>query len=552
MSGLLAFIILFGVLVFIHELGHFIMAKYFKVGVEKFALGYGPKVVGKKIGETEYLIAAFPLGGYVKMVGDDPEDEATVLDSGAELSADSFLAKPAWQRILIVLMGPIANLLLPLILFTGLFMFGQPYLSNEVGHVSADSPAAEAGLLPGDRIVAIDAQPVKKWSQLAKIIKESAAKPLQLTVERQQTTTQLQVTPKTTDGLNPFGETIQVGSIGINPQSFALHLHIPDTNSTAAQAGLQSGDLLVAVDEVAVRYPWQIRERLQQSQAKQVTLAVQRGEQQKDVFLQKSLLLANSGEMTLHLAGIFLQELVINQIMEESIAADKGIQHHDIMIAVNDKPLLSWFSFQEIVQNNQGEALNLTILREGQLRPIDIRPRMVEQTEELTGQTFRQRMLGVTTKGEIRSDTILTERVLNPIRAFAMSFERCFEITRLTVIGFGKLISGKISSKSLGGPILIYQLAGRSWRSGFHSFMNMLVLISITLGVLNLLPIPVLDGGHIMFYTAELIMGRPVKARTRQLAQQVGIILLLGLMIFAFYNDLTRIGWLNWLQGVFS
>ena len=557
-SNLLAFVVLFGVLVFVHELGHFLMAKYFKIGVEKFSLGYGPKIFSKRYGGTEYIISALPLGGYVKMVGDEPVDERQAEEEQKELPEDSFLAKPPWQRILVVLMGPVANLVLPIVLVAGLYMIGQPYITTQVGYVAPDSPASEAGLRPGDTILSVAGEKVLKWNEMSKIINSRSGQPTTLVLERlgEAETVTITTTPKEADGQNEFGEKVRVGQIGIDPVSFKPQVAIPNENSAAWAAGLRSGDTIKKVDGVEVFYFWQVAELVERSKNAAIPFIIDRQGEEQAVEINRQLFLIEGEIASLARAGIYHQQLVVDKVLENSVAAEKGIEPGDVLVGLNDKPLFGFTHFQKAMQANRGEEAALTVLRGGETINLNFSPKLVEEKHELTGEKVKQRMLGVSTKGEVRS-TLGTLQVLNPFKALLLGVDRCYQITRLTIIGFGKLITGSVSPKSLGGPILIYQLAGNSWKDGLNSFVHMLVLISISLGILNLLPIPVLDGGHLVFYTIEMIQGKPISARTRELAQQVGILLLLCLMIFAFYNDLMRIswskvGWWVWIKGLFS
>ena len=557
MSNLIAFIILFGILVFVHELGHFLMAKYFKIGVEKFALGFGPKVFGKKVGETEYMICALPLGGFVKMVGDEPIDEKDAEAGNTKIPENGFLAKHPLKRIGVVLMGPIANLILPIVLYMVVYLVGQPYLSTQVGHVVPDSVAANAGLLPGDEITAIDGEVVLKWTKMTKKIEDLGKTPTVLSVKRGTKELEVKVTPVIADGLSPFGEVIPVGRIGISPESFLATIYVPGEETPAYKAGLRTGDEIVAVQGESIDYFSEFETAIASTANKTLELTVKRDGKKLSHQLDFGLFYSENTRVVLANLGLFPQSMVIDKVLPDTIASEKGLQSKDVLYAINDNVLSDWFGFQETIQNNKGEALNLMLIRAGEFINVDLTPRMEEEEQELTGEKTKRRMLGVSSMGRLRTSNIKTERILNPIKSFRESFERCFFIAKLTVVGFGKLITGQVSTKSLGGPILIYQLAGRSWKSGIFSFINMLVLISITLGILNLLPIPVLDGGHLMFYTVELITGRPVKTKTRQMAQQVGVILLVGLMVFAFYNDLGRIswdevGWVKWIKGMFS
>ncbi len=350
-ANIISFVIVLGVLIFAHEFGHFLLAKLMGVGVEKFSLGFGPKIVGKKIGMTEYMISSIPLGGYVKMVGEEPD---TKLDDS--LIPLSFSHKGLLKRSLIVLAGPAFNLLLSVVIFFVFFQVaGLPIMKPEVGEVQEGMPAYESGMRAGDSIVSINGTPVSRWDELASLIKQSGGRPLQIEILRDNERISLRITPKLVSSQNLFGE----------------------------------------------------------------------------------------------------------------------------------------------------------------------------QTEKY--------LIGITASGAFS-----VER-LNPFQAVAEGVYQTWQIAKLTVVAIGKVISGTVSAKTLAGPIMIAQLAGQQAKAGIINLIFFIALLSVNLGIINLLPIPVLDGGHLMFFIIEAITRKPVNIKMREVAQQVGVFILVLLMIFVFYNDIARV-----------
>jgi len=351
MTSILSFILVLGLLIFIHELGHFLLARVFGVGIETFSLGYGTRLFGKKVGRTDYRISLLPLGGFVKMVGEEPGSEIPPEDIPV-----SFTHQHVLKRMAIVGAGPVFNILLAVVLLFGLFQAsGLILYKPEVGSVSAGGPAESSGLLPGDMILEINGTPIQSWDEMTRIISQSNLKPLSMKIQRNSEVLVKTVTPERIVSQNLFGEDIERIMIGI---------------------------------------------------------------------------------------GI----------------GDKTFTRH-----------------------------------------------------------------------------------LNVLEAFTESIDRTYSITKLTVLSVVKLVQGTLSVKTLGGPIMIAEMAGQNAKAGLASLVGFIALISINLAILNLLPIPVLDGGHLLFFFFELILRRPVSLRVREIAQQAGMFILLVLMIYVIYNDISRL-----------
>lgn len=350
MGGLLVAVLLLGVLIFVHELGHFLAARMLGVGVERFSIGFGPKIWGIQKGETEYVLALIPLGGYVKLVGEDPDEEV-----GEEVKERSFSHKPLGVRVAVVAAGPFFNLLLAVVVMTGVYLVGVPVLEPVVGQVMAGSPAERGGLKPGDFIVSIDGKKIESWGDLAAVVQRNPGKPLKVVVKRKGRLVTLTVVPEKVEARNIFGEKKVVGKVGI------------------VAAG---------------------------------TYRIQRA---------------------------------------------------------------------------------------------------------------------------------------NPFMALIRGVEYTVNMIYLTLVGIVKILERVVPAKSVGGPILIVQMASKQVKSGFISLLTFMAFISINLGIINLFPIPILDGGHLLFFAIEGIRGKPVSTRTREMAQQVGLAIIIAIMALAFYNDISRI-----------
>jgi len=439
---ILVAIILLGVLIFVHELGHFLVAKRSGVGVLKFSLGFGPKLFGVKRGETEYLISALPLGGYVKMIGEDPGDHS----AEATDPRRSFSRKSVGTRASIILAGPLANLLLPILIFWGVFTFdGQPYLLPVIGTPEAGSPAAVAGLLPGDRVVAVDGQKIEAWDEALAAVRASSGRALTFTMRRDGRTFDVRLEPRPLKIQDVFGQEIEVWDVGLQEPLISTRIGPLEPGDIAQKAGIKSGDQIVALNGV---------------------------------------------------------------------------------------PVSDWEQMRKGIRSSPGKPLRLTVEREGQRFDIVVTPRSIKQRTAKGEEEIGQIGIGPAPDSYYRR--------LNPVSALAAGAQKTGEFSVLIVQGFVKLVQAKISPKTIGGPILIIQTAGEVVQRGAVPILTFTALISINLAILNLLPIPVLDGGHLLFTLIEWLRGKPVSLRKREIAQQVGMVLIIGLMIFAFYNDLFR------------
>jgi regulator of sigma E protease len=349
-TSIISVTILLSVLIFFHEFGHFIVAKLSGVAVLKFSLGFGPRLIGKKIGETEYMISLIPLGGYVKMVGEGPDEELSPEDQER-----SFSKQNVWKRIAIVTAGPAFNLLLAFLIFAVVNIYGLPVLKPRIGDIQPNSAAVESGMKTGDTITRIGEKVVTKWDDISDAISKSNGSTLSVEALRDSTLLVFAVTPKFIDSRNLFGEKKKSYKIGISP----------------------------------------------------------------------------------------------------------------------------------------------------------------------SGETFIER--------------------LGPFSSLFRAVEQTWRISELTILSIVKMLQGVISPKTMGGPIFIAQLAGAQVKQGIVPFVLFMALLSVNLGILNLLPIPVLDGGHLFFLGIELLTGKEVNVRFREVAQQIGFTVLLLLMVFVFLVDIERL-----------
>ncbi len=348
---IISFVVSLGILIFIHEFGHFVAAKLFGIRVERFSLGFGPRLLGKEVGDTDYRISAFPLGGYVKMLGESGEEEIP-----EDLEPVSFSHQPLRRRFAVVAAGPGSNLLLAVFLYALIFaFFGLTKTTTDIGSVTPDSPAEAAGLQAEDKVLEVNGVEVQEWSDLSELIQESGGNSVQLKLQRRDKIFTVELTPE------------------------------------------------------------------------------------------------------------------------------------------------------------------------------------IKKTQTILGEEVNRPLIGI-----VASNNFVVEKV-NPFQAMYYAVDQTVAMIKLTFVVLGKLLAGAISPKTLAGPIGIAQMSGQVAKAGPLAFLSFLALLSINLGILNLLPIPILDGGHLLFFCIEGVMGKPLSIKKRELAQQVGLFLLIVLMVFVFYNDIYRL-----------
>jgi regulator of sigma E protease len=519
------FLLLLGVLIFVHELGHFIVAKLCGVKVETFSLGFGRAVLRRSVGETEYRIAWLPLGGYVKMLGEAPGEELPLADRQR-----SFNAQPVGRRISIALAGPAMNLVLPVFVVAGMAMTGLPKATSLIGGVQPDTPAARAGLEPGDRIVAIDGKDIWRWEDLARAVKAGVGEPLSLDLEREGERLTLEVVPER----GPEGKGVVFGA---EHSTASATLALPDPDGLAARAGLQTGDRVVAVNGESVADRYAFLAALETAKGP-VELEVVRQADDDELRIRVTLR-AGPGAWSLERIGAVPVDFSVVAVHPGSPAKQAGLEPGDIFLRADGEPVSSFEQLAVRIRGGGGAPLALVVLRKGQELEFEVVPKRSPTQRDGKVETIWAIGIGggpPHALGEIRDEV-----VLNPLRALGFGAVRTAEVFGLTMSGIWQLVSGRIGMENLAGPIGIGKFAGDYFREeGWYPYLNLLAIISVNLAILNLLPIPVLDGGQILLVIAEIFRGGPLSTRAREIAQTVGLSLILLLMGFAFWNDILR------------
>ncbi len=563
-SSIVPMIVLLGLLIFVHELGHFLVAKYYKVRVEVFSLGFGPKIFKVKRGETVYAISAIPLGGYVKMFGDDP-----TADVGTELKQFAFTHKPVGQRIAIVLAGPLMNLGFAVILFAGVANLGEQALAPKLGDIDTDTAAYSAGFRSGDTLVSSNSEgsPFKTWDEFQHIVDGSADKPLQITVERAGSGQKevVQVTPKLTANKNVLSWDREVGEIdGLSYLSRASVVGVSNPESLAGKAGLKTGDIVQTVNGTKVTRWRELKDLIEKNTNETLALEVERGLlDEKDPT--KSGLPPESSPLKINIAisaelkgqpadkilavlGVEFPELFLANIEKGSPAETAGLKRGDRVVSMDDQQVQTFEqvathirSFgQSVKKDAKAQTLAMAVIREGKEIKIAVSPNMKERMNPM-GREERRFEVGIRPLIVDAPAQTIELSFSNPISAFQRGIVQTWNWTSLTVLSFVRLIQMEVSPKNIGGFLSIGKMAKQSWQMGVSQFLRMMAIISINLFVLNLFPVPVLDGGHLVFYSIEALRGAPLSMRKMEIAQQVGLVLLLGLMVFALFNDFSRL-----------
>ncbi len=536
MLSILGFVLVLIPLVVVHELGHFLFAKLFKVRADAFSVGFGPVILKKKWGETEFRLSAIPLGGYVKLLGEDPSVELSEEDRKRSLHAQ----KP-WKRFFIFFGGPLFNFIWAAIVFMAMMAIGEPQISTVVGRVLHDSPAAKAGIIAGDKISAIDGTKVEKLEDLYTLLTDKPSTDVELSIERAGKTVPVRFATGSEDGFSVYGEKKSVGTIeGIIPSGRSTRIGISSPDSIAAKAGIKAGDEVVSIAGTPVKTFEELEtaySSLKLAAGAPLLLKIKSEGAEQEVSLAGKW----SGDLGVDF-GIHSTELFIEQAIPGTPAEKAGIKKMDQLIAVNGSPIRSFFELRRKIQKSGEEKgkVNVTVVREGKTMTFEIIPQETTERDPLL-KKLKQFTIGVMPMASMLEPVMVIERTLNPFQLLYRGTARMIDLSQKNLVSIFKMIMGQVSVKSLGGPILIGKLAGDSISRGLLDFLKMMAILSIGLGVLNILPIPVLDGGHIVLLGIEAVRGRSLSLKQIEVVQSVGLAVILFIMIIVMKNDISRL-----------
>jgi regulator of sigma E protease len=548
MLSILGFILILAPLVVVHEMGHFLMARLFGVKAEVFSVGFGPTIWSRQRGETEWKLSAVPLGGYVKLLGEEPGQELP-----PELASRSLQRALPWKRFMIFFGGPLFNFIFASIVFMAIQVIGEEQPKSVVGRVLPASIAASTGLMTGDEVFEVAGKPVSTFEDMAGIFAEYPAKKVEFKVHRPgiSQVLNLNVTPASVDGYSAFGEKIQQGEVtGLLPAGRDAIVGVSSPNSAGAVAGVKTGDRIKLWNGQTVKNFEEIEAWfVQVPKGQQVMLEMEpscagaKGAE-KDCrkpykyFFTKSGKTSSFSEET----GVYSSELFVEKPVEKSPAAGAGLIHGDRLIAVNGENLTSFFDLREKVQKSgeAGKRMKIEWERDGKLLSSDLDPTPSEVRDPELKKS-KQFTVGVYPMLAWAEMPTVVERTLNPFLVVYRGITKMITHSWRNLVSIGKMFTGGVSVKTLGGPILIGKIAGESISRGLISFLTTMAILSIGLGVLNVLPVPLLDGGHILLLGVEKVRGKPLQENQMELFQKVGLALILLLMVVVMKNDLTRI-----------
>ncbi len=558
-----AVILFIGVLVFVHELGHFVVAKWFDIKVTKFSLGFGPPVLSFTRGETTYQIAAVPLGGYVRMVGEVPGETLPPEDR-----ARSFTGAPIYQRALVALAGPAANLAFPIVCFFAYHLLEPEVQPPVVGEVEPGQPGDLAGLVPGDRILSANGERTWSFPRLVQVISAKPDQPIPLEVQRGDAKLSMEVTPRPVVDEDVFGKPRARGMISVSNVADGTRIGIDRPERLPPGSGLKTGDRVVAVDGVAVHRGEELGPALAAAAGRRVTVAVVRPQPVAAGSLVRADL-PEALELSLDIPphvnriedlGLALGASFVRSVVPSAAAARAGFRPGDRVLEVDGQPVRHFWRFLTVVKDAGERGVPVRIRRHGEELVLHLAADPVECVHAVTRKTAVVFDSGFGA-GERPGPSVECADLVRPDAHWGLSVppeleparlsvdEALMESTRLTghVIGllvthlFKMFVTQEVSTDTVGGPIQFMSVAAKAAEAGALAYLQMLAFISINLGVFNLLPVPVLDGGQLLLCLVEAVKRRPLSVAARERAAMVGLVLLGLLLLLALKNDIRSL-----------
>ncbi len=547
-------------LVTIHEFGHFLAARACGVHVRVFSIGIGNRLFGVRWRGTDYRVSWIPFGGYVRMAGADPMGDGFEEEDLVSAPGSGFMSKPPWQRLIIVGAGPAMNLLLPFVVFTALMVAGEPQPRSDVGNVRPGTPADLAGVALQDRLTAVNGVPVTTWVDVLEAFDSAPSDPVTITVDRagSSVTMTLDLATDAELPLDPW-------TYGFGNTAPDTTLVIDDPSSPAGRSGLRTGDRIVDIDGVPTRDLNDVRRILtttpggvdvhyhreatpaDSAAGTPATHAAVLGAARLEPRAAWSTSFVAADDALYRLTGLATATVGVASFGEDAPAKAAGLLVGDRILAVDDSVVRTW---GDVVLGVAASATGagdsqtvrpvvIHVRRSGVMLDVPVTPEVIQDTDEMGRYRFRP-VIGVGGTGGFLSAPLIP-RPYPLVQASARASRETALVAGFIIEQLGKLTTGEASPKeSLGGPVEIFRQTRAAAERGIFDWARHMGLFSISLGIINLLPIPVLDGGQFMIYVAEWVRGRPLPLLLRERMQQVGVIFLVLLMMFVFVFDINR------------
>ena len=540
---LLAFILLIGPLIFFHELGHLIAAKLVNVKVLRFSLGFGKPLARLRIGETEYCLAPIPLGGYVRLLGHGADEDIPPQEAHRALRN-----KPLWARYFVLVAGPAVNLVLPLLLYFAFFLSHTVVGPPVIGTVLDDSAAAAAEIQAGDRVIEIDGDDVHSWHDMQSHVRVAPERELRLQIERDGIRFDRFVTPRRTVIKDVLGESQPIGLLGVYPWVYAPQIGLNDPNSPAFAEGLRTGDIITSINGEPIHTVEQLEKELAKTRDTSLRLTYLRAKPARAeigtfLWFESAHAKLLPRAETKFSTGILPANTFIRSVDPSSPAASAGLRPGDQILAVDGRTISRWETLATLLDRHGEGSIELEV------RSLGEEPRTVEVSQETRTwrDVYRQEHSYLWFGANPYQSRALPPA--EPIRgrftyAARASFDETLSLLRMMWTSLRQLVTLQRGVDELSSVVGIFNVAGTAAERGPGEFLLLMALISMNLGFVNLMPIPILDGGHLMFFTLEAVRRRPLSQRAREITSAIGLIIILALLLIALRNDVIRF-WLT-------
>ena len=562
---LVAMLVMLGSLVLFHELGHYLVGRWCGVAIEKFAIGFGHRLASFRRGQTDYLIGWIPLGGYVKFYGSYRNEDVPDHVKGL-----LYWQAPVWKRSLIVAAGPLANFLLAFVIFWGMVMHGIEHPPAMVGDVIEGGRAQQAGILPGDKFVEVAGKKIKGWGDIERIFQKNPDVPLNVVIERQGALLQKEVTPESVQGRSIFGSMAKIGRLGVALGYPSAVVTILSPDSYLAKDGLLTGDRIESWTDSSgtlhkikgLHETFRLMGEWSRSGMSEVRVTVRPinildddsgkpiekvSASPRDVVLHVGLWPKNtsgSDRAYAEILGALDSHLTVGVARGGALSI---LKPGDRLVSWDGLKIKNIFHLQEIMEAQRNPEVKLLAVRDFQEIELKVPLKPVEV--QLPEGAITMYVLEVSMLGQTSLPDPEIQQESNPLKAALMAVDEAYAQTSMMVTSLWQIITGAAPVKALGGPMMIAKVASDSAKAGWLAFLATMAVISINLGLVNLFPIPILDGGQLVLLAAEGVKRSPIEESTIENFQKIGFVIVMSLVVLALYNDLSRF-WSSMIRSI--